>query len=139
MPYLGKWSGGFNVDTVGRGAAVADPRRNDLKGFLQLYRTDARYELHLEGEQFSLVAGGSWALKDGRVTLSPTSVKIDDGGGEESRNPNRAWIDPPALREAYSRPLALRVSKDGQRLTSLLVDVGPLEGTHSFTREGFGR
>ncbi len=139
MPYLGKWSGNFTVETVGKGAAVADPRRNDLKGFLQLYRTDARYELHLDGEQFGLVAGGSWAQKDGRVTLSPTSVKIDDGGGEEARNPNRAWLDPAALREAYSRPLSLRLSKDGQHLSGLLVDVGPLTGTHAFVREGFGR
>ena len=99
MPYLGKWSGAFTVETVGKGAAVTDPR----------------------------------------VTLSSTSVKIDDGGGEEVRNPNRAWIDPAALREAYSRPLALRLSKDGQHLTGLLVEVGPLTGTHSFVREGFGR
>ena len=139
MPYLGKWTGGFDVDSVAKGAAVSEPGRNRLKGFLQLYRTGERYELHLEGEQFGLVAGGTWAQKGGRVTLSPTTVKIDDGGGEETRNPNRAWIEPAALREAYSRPLALRLSKDGQRLQGLLVEVGPLTGTHAFVREGFGR
>ncbi len=138
MPYLGKWSGGFDVETVGKGA-VGGRERNRLKGFLQLYRTDARYELHLDGEQFGLVAGGSWSEKAGRVTLSPKEVKIDDGGGEEVRNPNRAWIEPTVLREAYSRPMALRVSKDGKSLTGLLMDVGPLTGAHSFVRDGFGR
>lgn len=138
MPYLGKWSGGFTVETAGKGS-VGGARRNDLKGFLQLYRTDARYELHLDGEQFGLVAGGSWDEKKGRVTLSPKEVKIDDGGGEEVRDPNKAWVKPDELRAAYSRPLSLRLSKDGQTLTGLLVDVGPLTGTHSFVREGFGR
>ena len=138
MPYLGKWSGGLTVDRIGPGA-IGTVARNSLKGFLQLYRTDARYELHLDGEQFGLVAGGSWAQKDGRVTLSPTSVKVDDGGGEEVRNPNKAWIEPAVLSDAYSHPMSLRLSKDGQRLTGLLVEVGPLTGTHSFVREGFGR
>ena len=138
MPFLGKWSGGFTVEKVGPGA-VGDAARNSLKGFLQIYKTGSRFELHLEGEQFGLVAGGSWAQKDGRVTLSPKDVKIDDGGGEEVRNPNRAWIAPPELRTAYSRPMALRLSKDGKRLTGLLIEVGPLTGTHSFVREGFGR
>ena len=138
MPFLGKWSGGFTVERVGPGA-IGDAERNRLTGFIQLYRTGERYELHLEGEQFGLVAGGTWTQKEGRVTLSPTEVKIDDGGGEEKRNPNRAWIDPAALREAYSRPLALRVSKDGKKLSGLLLSVGPLVGTHAFVREGFGR
>ena len=138
MPYLGKWSGGFTVRRAGPGA-VGGPRRNDLKGYLQLYRTGARYELSLEGEQFGVVAGGTWKERDGRVDLAPTGVKIDDGGGEEARNPNRAWIAPAALSEAYSRPMSLRLSKDGRRLTGLLVEVGPLLGTHAFTRAGFGR
>lgn len=138
MPFLGKWSGGLTVDRVGPGV-VGGPERNNLKGFLQLYRTESRFELHLDGEQFGLVAGGSWTQKDGQVTLSPKTVKIDDGGGQEARNPNRAWIDPADLRTAYSRPLALRLSKDGKRLTGLLVEVGPLTGTHAFVREGFGR
>lgn len=138
MPFLGKWSGGFTVETAGKGV-VGGARRNDLKGFLQLYRTDSRYELHLDGEQFGLVAGGKWTQKDGRVSLAPTSVKVDDGGGEEARNPNRAWIDPAALSAAYSRPMSLRLSKDGKRMTGLLIDVGPLTGTHAFVREGFGR
>jgi len=139
MPYLGKWSGGFDVEKVGPGAAIKDPERNRLKGFLQLYATNEKFELHLDGEQFGLIAKGTWKQKDGRFTFSPNDVKIDDGGGEEARNPNRAWINPADLRAAYSRPLALRVSKDGQKLTGLLVDVGPLTGTHSFVREGFGR
>jgi hypothetical protein len=138
MPYLGKWSGGYTVETAGKGS-VGGPARNGLKGFLQLYRTESRYELHLEGEQFGLVAGGTWSQKEGRVNLAPKEVKIDDGGGQEARNPNRAWIEPATLREAYARPMALRLSKDGQRLTGLLTEVGPLTGTHSFVREGFGR
>lgn len=138
MPFLGKWSGGFTVERVGKGA-VGGARMNDLKGFLQLYKTDARYELHLEGQQFGLVAGGSWSQKDGRVSLAPTSVKVDDGGGAEVRDPNRAWIDPKDLSAAYSKPMSLRLSKDGQRLLGLLDEVGPLTGTHSFVREGFGR
>lgn len=138
MPYLGKWSGAFHVEKVAPGAAVKDPERNTLRGFLQLYATGEKFELHLDGEQFALIAKGTWKQKDGRFTLSPTEVKIDDGGGEDARNPNRAWITPADLRAAYSRPLALRLSKDGQTLTGLLVDVGPLTGTHSFKREGFG-
>ena len=139
MPYLGKWSGGFEVEKVGPGAAVSDPKRNSLKGFLQLYATGRRYELHLDGEQFGLVAGGTWSEKNGRLSLAPVTVKIDDGGGEEARNPNRAWVDPKDLSAAYSRPMGLKLSPDGQHLTGLLIDVGPLTGTHSFTREGFGR
>ena len=138
MPYLGKWTGGLTVETAGKGA-IGGARRNDLKGFLQLYKTESRYELHLEGEQFGLVAGGTWSRKDGRVTLAPTTVKIDDGGGQEARDPNRAWIDPAALSAAYSRPMSLRLSKDGTRLVGLLLDVGPLTGTHAFARAGFGR
>lgn len=138
MPYLGKWSGGFTVETAGPGT-VGGAARNSLKGFLQLYKTEARYELHLEGEQFGLVAGGTWTHGDGKVTLAPTSVKVDDGGGEEARNPNRAWIDPAELSKAYSRPMSFRVSKDGGRMTGLLIGVGPLTGTHTFVREGFGR
>jgi len=139
MPYLGKWSGGFQVEKVRPGTAIADPKRNNLKGFLQLYATDHRYELHLDGEQFGLIARGTWSEENGRLSLTSNDVKIDDGGGEEARNPNRAWIDPKDLREAYSRPMGLRLSKDGQRLTGLIIDVGPLTGTHSFVREGFGR
>lgn len=138
LPYLGKWSGGFTVERLGKGV-VGDARRNGLKGFLQLYRTGARYELHLEGEQFGLDSGGSWSQKDGQVILTPKSVKPDDRGGKESSDPNKAWIEPTDLSDAYSKPLAFRLSKDGKRLTGLLVDVGPLTGTHAFVREGSGR
>ena len=137
MPYLGRWGGRFIVERAGPGA-IGGARRNDLKGDLQHYRTRARFELRLEGEQFAVTAGGSWSQKAGRVTLSPTSVKVDDGGGEEARNPNKAWIDPKALSAAYSRPLSLRLSKDGKTLTGLPLDVGPLVGVHSFVRSGFG-
>lgn len=139
MPFLGKWSGSFAVEAVAKGTPVADPGRNTLRGFLQLYQTGARYELHLDGEQEGLVSGGTWSAKNGRVVISPTSVKIDDEGGAEARNPNKTWIDPAQLREAYSRPLEFHVSKDGQRMTSVLETVGPLTGTYSFVREGFGR
>jgi len=138
MPYLGKWSGTFHVEKVAAGAAVADPERNTLRGFLQLYATGEKFELHLEGEQFGLVSKGTWSLTKNRLSLHPTEVKIDDGGGEDARNPNRAWITPADLRAAYSRPMPFQISKDGQTLTGLLIEVGPLTGTHSFKREGFG-
>lgn len=138
MPFLGKWSGGLTVDRVGP-KAIGSPKENGLKGFLQLYRTGDRFELHLDGAQFSLVSGGTWSHKNGQVILTPKEVKIDDGGGWEARDPNRPWVDPAELREGYSRPMALNLSTDGQRLTGLLVSVGPLTGTHSFLREGFGR
>lgn len=136
---LGKWSGGFEVERLPENAAIKPRKRNNLTGYLQLYGTESKYELSLDGEQFGVVVTGNWASQEGRITLRPSGVKVDDGGGQESRDPNKAWIDPAVLSAAYSRPISLRLSKDGQRLEGVLIDVGPLVGTHRFKREGSGR
>lgn len=139
MGLMGKWSGGFEVERLGDNAPIKEKKRNDLTGYLQIYGSNSKYELNLEGEQFGVLVTGTWTFKEGRVTLRPSEVKVDDGGGLEERNPNRAWIEPSVLSAAYSRPLPLRLSKDGQHLEGVLIDVGTLVGTHRFKREGSGR
>lgn len=132
MPYLGKWTGHLAVESA-PGGTERDRRRSEMKGFLQLYATERRFTLHLEGEQQTVEVTGRWEVKRRRVTLRPRDVRIVDPG-EDAFDPNLKRISPPELRNAYARPLVLDAAPGGRALTGLTTSVGPLIGKHVFTK-----
>lgn len=135
VPYYGKWSGGFNVEAFRLGQGNQKLRdRASLRGYLMLYATGKKFKLHLEGEQEIIDLDGTWTVEKERVMLRTTATKIDDMGGEEARDPNKFFVTGEAVRDAYARPIPLRMSKDRQKLTGLRITIGEYEGTHEFTR-----
>ncbi len=144
VPYLGRWEGRYTVESVDPKLPIPAPARNALRGFLQLYRTDNRCTLQLDGEQEGVEVKGHWALKKHEIVLtfrgrSDDAIKIDDAGGIDLRDPRKAFIPPSDLAAAYSAPLALHIGPDNQSLSSPLIVIGPLTGHYEFKKESLGR
>lgn len=138
VPYLGKWTGGFIVDSVSPAARSAtDLKRNNLRGFIQVYATRHSFKMHLEGEQEIIDLAGNWVLKRQRLTLKVNETKIDDFGGADVRNPNRKFIPSDAIRDTYTRPIVLDLSPDKHRYEGLPMTMGNLIGRHQFTRDAY--
>ena len=135
LRYTGKWSGGFTVDSIESGANTeSDRHRSRLEGYLQIYLTERRYKLHLEGEQQGIDVSGNWTAKGDRITLTPKSVEIDDHGGAEKRDPNKKYIPNEEVLNTYNRPLVFIQSPDRQRYNGLPISLGVLIGKHAFDK-----
>jgi hypothetical protein len=134
LPFIGQWKANFVVDKIKEGGSDEDRRREGLRGFLQMYATHQSFKLHLEGEQEIFDAEGTWSHDGDRVVLSFSSNKIDDQGGAEKRNPNLKFIPPSDLSSAFTRDMALRLSKDKKSMVGLETSIGHLTGHHVFTR-----
>lgn len=137
MPFLGKWSGSFEVTDIAGGGSESDKRRETLKGYIQVYATDRIYRMEMEGEQESVVVTGAWTIKGNRITLKPDHVLIDDQGGADKRDPNKKFIPAADVQAAYGRPLVLTESSDKKSLTGLTMTIGKLTGTHRYIKDSF--
>lgn len=149
MPYFGKWDGGFYIDeTESKRAGFTAPRlgktslplkRYTMEGYLMLYATRDSFKLHLEGEQVVIDIDGTWAVTknsrgEDRITLKPKGFKIDDFGGADMRDPNKAYIPSLDIRDTYGKEILLKPSKDRQKLDGLPISLGKLVGTHLWKR-----
>jgi hypothetical protein len=136
IPYLGKWTGGFTVDSIsGRPATPAAAKRASLFGYVMIYAMRQTFKLHLEGAQEVLDLAGSWTLHGHRLTLTTTDIKIDDEGGIASRDPNLPYIPSDDVHATYARALVLDLSANRQRLVGLPVSMGNSVGRHEFARD----
>ena len=139
VPYLGRWTGRFVVESVDPKQPIHDPGRNGLHGSIQLYRTENRCAMHLEGEQEAIDVSGTWALRGRQIVLRFNKlVSMDDAGGIDLRDPNRAFIPTADLKATVSTPLGLNVGSGGKRLTSPAVQIGPLLGHYEFSKDSLG-
>jgi len=137
MPFLGKWSGEFDVTEIQGGGTPADMKREKLKGFVQVYATNRLYKMQMEGEQETIDIDGTWTIKANRITLTPKDIVIDDQGGADKRDPNKKFIPSDAARAAYERPLVLAETPDKKALNGLKITVGNLVGAHKFVKDSF--
>ncbi|HEY0866184.1 MAG TPA: hypothetical protein VGE01_02330 [Fimbriimonas sp.] len=128
-PFLGKWNGGFVAEE-----AAGASKRDNLTGYLQVYRTQDRFELFLQGEQQSVTAKGTWSAEKSRITLTVLDLKVDDGGGEQGRDLSKRFIPADDLKAAYTGKLALDLGPDKLRLKGLKTNVGGLVGVHEFQK-----
>jgi hypothetical protein len=137
IPYTGRWKGEFTVDSIADTDAAPDElKRWRLAGYVQIYLSNRRYTMHLEGQQQAIDIDGVWSVKNGRVNLDPKSVVIDDGGGAEKRDPNQVYIPNEDVNEAYRREMVLVQSQDKKRYEGLRMSVGSLVGVHRFEKDG---
>ncbi|AIE84166.1 hypothetical protein [Fimbriimonas ginsengisoli] len=138
VPFLGKWSGGFEVESIRDGADTPQEReRYRLQGYVQVYATRRSFKMHLQGEQEDLDLAGFWTFRGQRLTLKVSEIKIDDHGGADARNPNQKFISPEELNGAYSKPIVLDLSPDKKQYTGLLIGMGKLIGRHRFVKDSF--
>ncbi|MDR3690377.1 MAG: hypothetical protein P4L46_13430 [Fimbriimonas sp.] len=137
LPFLGKWSGKFQVRSIEGGGSSKDVIREEMHGYIQVYETGRSYKMELQGEQETIDVDGTWAHKANRIILSPKSIAIDDMGGAESRDPNKKYIPADQLRDAYSSELVLTESKDNKALHGLEMTIGRLIGKHEFIKDSF--
>ncbi|MER3496317.1 MAG: hypothetical protein C4320_05645 [Armatimonadota bacterium] len=113
-PFLGKWHGAFVVKAVDQGT------RTPLSAQAWSYRADLiiyvrKFELRLDGPQQGIVVRGTYEVREGRgITLRPTTVTIDDGGGIDKRNPNLPYYPNDATTAFFSRPIPLRLSGESK-------------------------
>lgn len=135
--YTGRWKGGFTVESVTNGTDTADSRHaHRLEGFLQVYLTNHKYKLHLEGQQEGIDVDGTWTANGDRLTLNPKAVAIDDQGGEEKRDPNKPYIPNEDVLATYNKPIVLVQSADKKGFQGLKVTLGNLLGSHAFVKDG---
>lgn len=146
VPYLGRWDGRFNVRTVDSTVPIRDPKRNSFRGFILFYRTLNRCALHMEGEQEAVDANGTWRLNAHQIVVtfrskddSKSGISIDDAGGADLRDPNKAFIPAKDLKDAFSKTLALNIGANRKELASPLIQIGPLTGSYEFTKDSLGR
>ena len=137
LPYLGKWLGQFEVQTMATGGSENDKKRESLKGYVQVYANKHTFKMKMEGEQEAIDLSGTWSIKGRQLTLAFTEITIDDMGGERFRDPNRKFITPADLRVAYARPLVLNLGSDKKHLDGLTMTMGNLTGRHTFIKDSF--
>ena len=137
MPFLGKWIGRFEVSDISGGGTPTDMKREQLRGYVQVYATERSYKMEMEGEQETIDISGFWTIKGNRITLTPKVVTIDDQGGADKRDPNKKFIPADAASAAYSRPLLLQETPDKKSLNGLKITIGSLIGTHFFVKDSF--
>jgi hypothetical protein len=136
IPYLGKWTGAFNVESTStRHTSPLDRRRSSLFGYVMVYAMNRSFKMHLEGAQEMIDVEGKWTLHGHRLTLTASGVKIDDEGGAATRNPNLPFIPSADVRAAYAHPFVLDLSPDRRRLVGLSMSMGALIGLHAFARD----
>ncbi len=96
--------------------------------------------MHLEGEQESIDVSGNWSLVGKQIRIRfDKLVSIDDAGGIDLRDPNRAFIPTSALKQTVSIPLGLNPHDNNKQLSSPLVQIGPLLGHYEFTKDSLAR
>jgi hypothetical protein len=137
MPFLGKWSGEFQVSEIQGGGTAKDMKRESIRGYIQVYATSRSYKMEMEGEQETIDISGTWTIKGHRITLLPETIKIDDQGGVDARDPNKKFIPAEEVQKAYGRPILLSESEDKKSLTGLKTTIGKLTGTHRFVKDSF--
>jgi hypothetical protein len=137
MPFLGKWSGSFEVSDMTRAGSKEDMKRESLKGFVQVYATNRSYKMEMSGEQETIAISGTWKIEANRITLNPRSIAIDDQGGADKRDPNKKFIPADQAQADYGLPLVLVESPDKKSLTGLKITIGALVGTHRFVKDSF--
>ena len=139
IPYYGKYEGGFIVHTV-PGVNSVDKASWSLKGYLQLLAFKDQFNIHLEGRQQIIDVKGNWRLEPRQITLQVTSIKFDDGGGAEKRNPNLPYIPAEDFKAAYAKEITLRIGKDKDRvtLTGPTLSMGSILGQHEFLKDPRG-
>jgi hypothetical protein len=137
-PFLGKWSGEFKPESFRTGqGSEEDLRRSRLEGYIQVYATNRKFKMHLEGEQQAIDVTGTWTFEEKKLNLTPLDVQIDDQGGEEMRDPNKKYIPADAVRATYSKPLSFRLGGDGKTLQGLPISLGEMIGSHRLEKDGF--
>jgi hypothetical protein len=139
VPYLGRWEGEFKAKRVLGKTQIPDPARNGWKGFIILYRTEdgglgSRCTSHLENEQEAVDLKGHWIIHRNQIQATFDNIKVDDAGGLDGRDPNKAYLDPEEINKAFGVPLILTADRRAHILTSPLREFGPLEGTFSFQK-----
>ncbi len=137
VPFLGKWSGGFQVTEITGGGKARDLKRESLMGYVQVYATSRSYKMELSGEQETIDISGTWSHKGNHITLQPSAITIDDQGGADKRDPNKKFIPAAIAKAAYERPLILQETPDKRTLSGLKISVGKLIGTHKFVNDSF--
>lgn len=131
QPFLGKWAGGLEVLRVKSGEG--DPKAYELRGDLQMYVR--KFELNLTGPQQAVRVRGTWRYEGKRVRLKANDLKFDDRGGEDQRDPNRAYLDPKDLQAFLGREQGLNLSKDGNRLAGVEDALAGLVARLAFTKD----
>jgi hypothetical protein len=139
IPYLGRWEGDFTVKRVMGRTQIPNPSRNGWKGYIILYRTQDgalgnRCQAHLENEQEAVDLKGHWLVRARQISATFDNIKVDDAGGLDSRDPNKAYLEPNEINRAFSIPLVLTSEQKGKVLESPLRELGPLEGKFRFEK-----
>lgn len=129
-PFLGKWTGGLEVLRVKTGG---DPKPYELRGDLQMYVR--KFELNLTGPQQTVMVRGTWTYEGKRVRLRANKMEFGDEGGEDKRDPNKAYLDPGDLRTFLGREQGLNLSNDKKRLAGVEDALANLVARLAFVKD----
>lgn len=106
------------------------------KGWLQVYVTGERYKMHMESVAQIVDISGNWTYKGNKIYLTAKDIVFDDRGGELQRPEGVLPLPPEEVRETYSHGMVLSLQPGKTKLVSLDMTLGPLVGTHVFTKGG---
>jgi hypothetical protein len=134
-PFLGKWNGGFEAESV-NSKVPSDLKRWNMPGYIMLYATRWAFKMHIEAETSTIEAKGIWELRDKTLTLRINDLKIDDRGGEEKRDPNKKYISADAIQKTIGRQIVFRLSDDLKKMDTGLQSFDEVLGSFKFAHSG---
>lgn len=132
MPYLGRWTGEWVVDSFVVGPnSPARRKAHTMAAELQLYATKNRFVMTLTGKQQTVEVEGEWTVRKGKndLLLLPGRLKNDDRGGEDFRDPNLPFIPTDQLQKSLAAPFRLRPAGP-KKLDGLPFAIGDAIGTY---------
>lgn len=136
VPFLGQWTGQFEVSKVKTGSDTELDRKHYwLRGYVSVRLDKSSYLMHLEGEQQQVDIKGTWTYSGSQITLDPKDIKVNTDGGEKGVNPNLKYVPDEDLYNAYQKKITLKLSPDGSTLMGLTTTIAFLEGVHIFHKD----
>lgn len=122
---MGQWPGEFVNDSP---KVDVDQK---FRGFLQLYAAD-RYKIRMESANQSFEIEGKWKREEKALTLSVGEVRLNNPSELNQEIYKLQIVSPDAIRTAFGKEFALRLSPDGKELRGLTVKLGSESGAFAF-------
>ncbi len=120
----GHWEGSFYADT---GAEM-------FRGYLQLYVTGEKFELHMTAPDESFTAKGGWKASGTHVQISPNAYDFQMPTTDEQKSLKTTLISADAVRKCLQHGVVFEIAPDRRALTGLKMSLDGRLGAFRFTR-----
>lgn len=131
IAYYGSWTGAFRFSDSGKPV-------EDLRGYLQLYATSAKFILHFGTARQTFDVSGAWKLKGNQILLRFADFEPAGLSKQQAEEIRFYYLPPDDVKSSLGRSLAfdLNASKDALKSGPLTLAGRP--GAFSFSKNPLG-